>query len=444
MINFSQTTQFQIIDLRILTKKGPVSIQGIYEEINLFDSVLNPCMNGNIIIRDAVGLSDEFLFDGTEILKMKIGKNEDKLMIEKTFRIYKQSDRKPVNQNSEVYTLHFVSEEFLLSMQQKVSRYYKTTYAEAAVRIILDYLRVPTESLIGYFDKTKGVKKILVPNLSPLSALNWMCQRAIGEDNVPGFMFFENILGYNFVNISTLLGNKEIAQINFNPKNLDLFEGNEILGARHFEVIQQYNLMEKVHAGVYSGKFIGFDPKTRTILERPLSFNDHYSLYKSSNPSPTIGSVNNKLGSILTQVDSKQVFYPFGYFSRESEYIKNNDSESVSQEYDTENYMFQRSAIMSNLMDQRVKLVLPGNFGISSGFNVRLNIPKYGVKSKDGDNLDKSIYGNYLIVGTRHIIGYEKHETIIEAVTDSSNRSSRNEIYQSPQTSISSGSTLKI
>jgi hypothetical protein len=434
MINFSQTTQFQITDLRILTKKGSVSIQGIYEEINLFDSILNPCMSGNIIIRDAIGLSSEFLFDGTEILKIKIGKDEDELVTEKSFRIYKQSDRKPVNQNSEVYTLHFVSEEFLLSMQQKVSRYYETTYAEAAVRIILDYLKVPTEYLRGSFDKTKGVKKILVPNLSPFSALNWMCQRAIGEDNVPGFMFFENILGYNFVNISTLLKNKEITQINFNPKNLDLSKNNtEFLGARHFEVLQQYDLMKNVQSGVYSGKFVGFDPKTRTILERPFSFNDHYSLYKSSNPSPTIGSVNNKLGSSLTQFDSKQVFYPFGYFSRESKYIKENDPESVSQEYDTENYMFQRTAIMTNLMNQRVKLVLPGNFGISSGFNVLLNIPKYGIKSKEEDNLDKSIHGRYLIVGTRHIIGYEKHETIIEAVTDSSNRSSKNEIYQSTE-----------
>lgn len=438
MINFSQTTQFEIRDLKILTKKGPVSIQGIYEEINLFDSILNPCMSGNIIIRDAIGLSDNFLFDGTEILKIKIGKSEDELVIEKSFRIYKQSDRKSVNQNSEVYTLHFVSEEFLLSMQQKVSRYYKTTYAEAALRIILDYLMVPTESLVGSFDKTQGVKKILIPNLSPLSALNWICQRAVGEDNVPGFMFFENILGYNFVNISTLLKDKEIVQINFNPKNLG---GNsEFLGARSFEVIQQYDMMEKVHAGVYSGKFVGFDPKTRTILERPFSFNDWYSLYESSNPSPTLGAVNNKLGSSLTQVDSKQVFYPFGYFSRESKYIKENDPESVSQEHDTENYMFQRSAIIANLMNQRVKLVLPGNFGISSGFNVKLNIPKYGVKSRDEDNLDKSIHGNYLIVGTRHIIGYEKHETIIEAVTDSSNRSSKNEIYQT----LSSVSTLKI
>ena len=440
MIELTQSTQFNISDLTIITKRGAISVKGIYEEINLFDSLLNPCMSGSIIIRDAIGLSNDFLFDGTEILNLKIGKDGDKLATQKSFRLYKQTNRKPINQNSEMYTLHFVSEEFLLSMQQKVSRYYETTYSEAAVRIIIDYLKVPVNSLSGEFHKSKGVKNIVVPNLNPFSALNWMSQRAIGEDNVPGFVFFENILGYNFANISNLLAAEEITKINFNVKNLDLTKNNtitEFLGARSFEVIQQYDTIKNISSGVHSGKFIGFDPKTRTIIERPFTFNDHYSLYKRSNPSPTIGAINNKLGSSLTQFNSKQVFHNFNYFSRDSKFIKENDPESVSKEFDTENYVFQREAIFTNLMNQRVKLVVPGNFAISSGFNVYLNIPKYGFKSREEDNRDKTVYGKYLIVGTRHIIGYEKHETIFEAVTDSSNRSDKNELYQSsPQQKI--------
>lgn len=431
MIEITQSTQFIILDLVILTKKGPISIKGVYEEINLFDSLLNPCMSGNIIIRDAIGLSNEFLFDGTEILKLKIGKTDDAIVIQKSFRLYKQTNRKPVNQNSEVYTLHFVSEEFLLSIQQKVSRFFETTYAEAALRILVDYLKITS---MGEFHATKGVKNILIPNLNPISALNWICQRSIGEDNVPGFMFFENISGYNFANISTLLEAEQVTRINFNPKNLDFTRTNsvtEFLGARSFEVIQQYDTIQNINSGVHSGTFIGFDSTTRTILERPFSFNDHYSLYKSSNPSPTIGAINNQLGSSLTQFKSKQVFHTFNYFSRESNFIKENDSESISKEFDTENYVFQREAIFANLMNQRVKLVLPGNFGLSSGLNVYLDIPKYGFKSREEDNRDKTVYGKYLIVGTRHIIGYEKHETIIEAVTDSSNRSNKNELFQS-------------
>jgi hypothetical protein len=41
-------------------------------------------------------------------------------------------------------------------------------------------------------------------------------------------------------------------------------------------------------------------------------------------------------------------------------------------------------------------------------------------KSRDGDNEDPSLSGRYLIIASRQIIGYDKHETIIEIATTSS------------------------
>jgi hypothetical protein len=39
----------------------------------------------------------------------------------------------------------------------------------------------------------------------------------------------------------------------------------------------------------------------------------------------------------------------------------------------------------------------------------------------DNNNVDKSISGKYLVVGTRHMIRPEKHETICEISSDSTN-----------------------
>jgi hypothetical protein len=441
-LSLTHSTQYVIKGLSLSTKSGSFDIKGLFQEINLFDSLLTPCMSGTIVIQDSSNMSSNFLFDGTEFIKMQISKNEDEIAFQKVFRVFKQSERKSLNQNSEVYKLHFISEEYLLSCQQKVARYYNTTYAEAAVRILIDYLKVPISSMKGTFDNTLGIKKIVVPNLSPFDALQWLAKRSIGENKVPGFLFFENILGYNFANVSNLMDvNKYpvVAKINFNPKNLTRQISNPVtdfLGARHFEVIQQYDVIKKIKDGVYAGTFVGFDPITKTIFERPLSFNDHYSLYKSSNPSPTISDIQNDLGSSLYQDKSNIVYSRFGLFRQTSEYIKENDASSVNLEFDTENYKFQRKALFSNLMNQRVKLVMPGNFGLSSGLNVYLNVPKYGYKDTQEENVDKSLYGNYLISSVRHIIRYDKHETIFEAITDSSNRSDRNEMYRSSSSQV--------
>ena len=64
---------------------------------------------------------------------------------------------------------------------------------------------------------------------------------------------------------------------------------------------------------------------------------------------------------------------------------------------------------------------MPGNFNLTSGFNINLIAPNFGKREKGGDNEDETLSGKYIIVATRHIIGYEKHETIMEVASTSSN-----------------------
>jgi hypothetical protein len=60
---------------------------------------------------------------------------------------------------------------------------------------------------------------------------------------------------------------------------------------------------------------------------------------------------------------------------------------------------------------------MPGNFALFSGSIATLRVPKYSIKD-DSRNYDKTLSGDYIIVATRHIIQYDKHETIIELATD--------------------------
>ena len=94
-LNIGQTTQFQINKLAINSKFGAIDLSSIFEELNIFDSVLVPCMSGNILLKDAVGLSNKLRFDGSEYIEIDISKDKEfsGTNIKKTFRIYKQSDK---------------------------------------------------------------------------------------------------------------------------------------------------------------------------------------------------------------------------------------------------------------------------------------------------------------------------------------------------------------
>jgi len=423
-LNIQETTQYRITELLLVTKSGYIDIRDKFEELNIFDSMLNQTMSGNILIRDAIGLSEQLIFDGSEVLMVKIGKDEDELMMKKSFRIYKQSNRVPVNQSSEVYVLHFVSDEYIFSLQQKVQHYYNLTYSEAAVKIMNDYLGIKK---IGTYSSSSGVRNILVPSLEPLVALQWLATRAVDENQSPGFIFFENRMGFNFTNLSTLFSFPSLTRVNFSAKNISDNLGEEFTGARSFEVVTQNDFVRNTKSGVYAGKLIAFDPLTKTIQEKQHTFKEMYDNGEHANKNPNVSLIKNRGGLFQTQMyDSRIVTYPFFGNRRNSDFIKENDPTSVSLDEDTENYKFQREAIFQNLFSKRVKLVLPGNFNLSSGFCIDLDVPKRSVLADGENQFDSSLYGKYLIVATRHIIRPNMHEVIIEAVTDSSNFKDKN------------------
>lgn len=422
-MDISNSNQFKVNELVIVTKAGKIDITALYEELNIFDSVLMPVMSGNILVKDAVGLSSKLFFDGSESILIDISKfNNETASFKKAFRIYKQSDRTNVNQNSEVYVLHFVSDELIFSDQQKINQSYEETYSEIIKKILIDYLKVPENNLGGIYSDSFGIRNIVIPNLSPIEAIQWCTKRATDLNQSPNFLFFQNITGYNFASLSKLLTQPEILDVKFLTKNISGSSPvEEISGVKSFEVLSATNLIERTRAGVNAGTFIGFDPITRTISSKQIGYNDHYSGMKHGNETPNFTPIINRDGKENSiNFNSKKTLSIFGTARKFSEYIKKNDPTSISTNETTEDFIFQRKAIITNLMSKRLKIVMPGNFQLSSGFNVNVMAPIFGEREKNSDELDKSISGKYVIIASRHIIGFEKHETIIEVASSSS------------------------
>jgi len=423
-MNIQNSNQFKINELVIVTKAGKIDITSIYEEINIFDSIMMPVMSGNVLIVDAVGLSAGLLFDGSESILIDITKfNDDSIAgFKKAFRIYKQSDRNIITPNSEGYVLHFVSDELFFSDQQKINQSYEETYSEIIKKILINYLEVPVNNLKGIYSDSSGVRNVVIPNLSPIDAIQWCSKRAIDNNQSPNFMFFQNFTGYNFASLSKLLTQPEILDIKFLTKNLSTSSPlDEISGAKSFEVLSMTNLIERTRSGVNAGTFIGFDPITRTIETKLINYNDHYSNMKHGNDTANFTSIQNRDGKENSQnFNSRKSLSIFGAARKFSEYIKKNDPTSISTNESFEDFVFQRKAIIGNLMSKRLKIVMPGNFQLSSGFNVNVQAPIFGEKEKNNNEEDKSLSGKYIIIASRHVIGFEKHETIIEVASSSS------------------------
>jgi hypothetical protein len=414
--------QFKIKQISIMSKGGGVDVSPMYDEINVYDSLFMPMMSGNILITDTVGLSSTLRFDGSEVILIDIEKSPGFIPFTKSFRIYKQTDRKNVNQSTEKYVLHFISDEFVFSTQQKVNQSYQTTYSDVAKKILANYLKLENNHK-GIIEESLGIRKVVIPNLPPLEAIEWCAKRSVDNNNAPSFVFFSNIFGYNYVSLSTLIKNESILKINFDPKNLTNNDAlSEMSSARSYEILVQNDSIDRIRSGVNSGRFIGFDPITRSLGEKVITFDDHYGSVDHLNNTPNRPEIFNKDNTTnLSSVDSRKVLSIFGTNRKNSSYIKKYDSDSISKTEPYENFLFQRKAIFKNLIARRMKVVMPGNFQLTSGFNVEVLTSGFKSKSKNSENEEVTLNGKYLIVAARHTITHNKHETLIEIATDSTN-----------------------
>jgi hypothetical protein len=310
--NITQSTDFTINELQLITKMGVIDIRQMYEELNIFDGIFVPSRSGNIVIRDAQGLIERLLLDGSEFIKINIGKTKDMMLIDKSFRIYKLTDRKSSNETSEVYILHFVSDEFVFSEQQKINQACKGTYSQIAADIMGQYLSVDFEKYIGVFDSSVGDKEFIMPNLNPFDSINYCAKRAVDSNGSPNFLFFENANGFYFCSLSTVVSQPPMFKLNFDVKNTGQSIENDLFGVRKYEVLSQFDYIKSTQSGVYSGKFIGFDPLTRKIVVSEKTYLDQYRSNEHSNQNPSLTADKNKSGKYnFAMSDSRVVFYTF-------------------------------------------------------------------------------------------------------------------------------------
>ena len=92
------------------------------------------------------------------------------------------------------FSLCFISDVFLLNQQLKISQSYKNKTIQEIVEDIFksSFSKTKSEGSIDISEKTKGKYNLIIPNKSPLDAINWLCSNALRQDNDgSNFLFYE-------------------------------------------------------------------------------------------------------------------------------------------------------------------------------------------------------------------------------------------------------------
>ena len=209
--------------------------------------------------------------------------------------------------------------------------------------------------------------------------------------------------------------------INFDIKNVN-DKNHEFYGASNIRVISQSHLGKAIRDGIFGGTLIEFDGYSGYYNETTFGHNDMINQMSNKNSHGT--GLTNRQGIDLAKSYAARTITALSPVGRQTgavgDYLKSTDPSTANIVDDTNNWVYPRKSIISNLIQKRLRMTVAGNFMFSSGFNVDLKGFNLTMVSK-GDSKDVSTHGKYMIIAARHMIKPQVHHTILELASESTN-----------------------
>jgi hypothetical protein len=464
-----------IIDLQIdrcdiVSSVGSIDVKPITVELNYFEDIFSNCVSGNLLINDSSSYQNLYSWCGNEYLILSFNRPGNPNPIRKVLRIYSISNRELTNNNNENYVLNFCSEELLINQGIRISKSYKNFRISDIVKdIAFKYLKIdPNEFPDTHIERTFGNYDIVIPNLKPLQAINWLCSLAI-SDSLPKnresgatYMFWQTREGYFFRSILGILNNVGKSSEDFYPglagtgvywygtknANLDTIIGNKdksksILDDRQqiisYKSLNSFDSLDNIRKGVFCNKVITLDYVTRTYRDSSFDYKKYFDEYLKTNIQNYKGQYNSvsmlsnfqdRLGKTQNQYsDTILKITPTNSSQPTNKFVSEN--QGAVKDLNLEYTIPYRTAQLGLLSLNRFKLVIPGDPNISVGKIIKIKIPQMLLDAdKAIQFMDRFGSGLYLVTSVRHIINQNNDfKTVIEIRKDS---------YESDTTNINS------
>lgn len=398
--------------VKIIRPDGAVlDIKNLVVEFNYFEDLFSNAITGAVVVNDSNDLITFLSLTGNDYISFILEKPGLQCSIERVFKIYTVSERTLINDTNEGYFLHFCSEELMLSEQYRVSKSYKNHKVSQIVQDICEnYLNIGTSkslnNAIVAIEETKNTLNLVVPNLKPIEAINWLCNYAQSQSslNPSTFLFFQDNRGYNFKSIQTLCSGPVYKTYTYEPKNVvdDTDTEKYITNVLSYEIVEQFNSLNSLNRGVFSNRLVSIDLISQTYQETDFDYEQYSKTAKRLNQYGILPNSKNTLGDKPNQtpIGTLRVATSIQKTSLNPYVISKNQA---IKDIEIEKYVPQRLAEIGLIASQKVKLAIPGDPLMTVGKVINFNLLTVGIKSsEEGKPLDTYMSGKYLVTAVRH------------------------------------------
>jgi len=427
-----QFKDFFLEDLSISNFKGEsFNIAGMRGEIYLFEDIFAGPISGSIQIFDAMDLPHLLPFIGEERITIKFFKpgpseNEndstDGTVYERTFRVYNITDRMPIKENFQSYTIHFVSEEFFRNFFQVVQRgFISKRYSEMIQEVFEEMVQIERPIEI---EATKYEHNFVAGNLTPFQFFNCLAANSVSdEENGSAYVFFEDQEKFNFVSVGKLMKSEPVHTILYQPTNLpenqtptgaNYDTPNEIINVEVFQHNANINPVENIAFGMYGSSLFHIDPIRARFEKQEFKLSEQFENFVHIDNEPPFREELD----LLDKTDANIKFLVSYKDHDLQEHLTERDSNIRSDKF--EECVLQRNSQMLQMETVRITVKIPGDPKLTVGQVIEFGLPQQaGDVAKDRPKeLDDYLQGNYLITSLKHSIIDEKYTITMEIIKD--------------------------
>lgn len=417
-----------------------INIANLITDFDIYENLDKPYLTGEMIIVDTVGLIEKIDFQGFETLEIYITNTtlpEDYGTVKKLFAIEKITNAKKSNQNTDVLHLKLIEYHAFVSSVKNLSVSLKGKPNQIISDIGWNHLfkRVVFPEVHTTAEQQRKIK-LVVPNMHPLQAMEWISKHMTSHDGLPFFLYSTLCdTSLNLVNLGTMLkADPWNAKSPFiwsqGYRDFNNSTAYRYWGIQDYSQRNNHNLLKLIREGCVGARydFINTYFGRSVSLKYNIADDGMTNLAKSEVLSP--GQADFNFGSDYKIEGHKLQDHISRHVSvvSSSECMNDGNREylSINEEDSWGNYMQKinsrvfRNFLMKTPMEIQVagKHFLNGSNNYTLGRTIRILFlnSENDASGADDHRFDDKKSGDYIVYATRHMFKSERYDTRLYCV----------------------------
>lgn len=396
MDKYNNNAEYVLERLEIVTENKTYDLSSAMIELNLYESILNPFMSGDLMILDSDSFVSATSLGNHERIRLRFKTSGSTNIIDYTGVIYKVAPPGRVNEHTTGYVLNFVSATMIKNNKTVIKQGFNDTTANIVSRIHDLYLS-STKTLVK--KESRNMHHYIANKKKPIEVISDLARKSVSTTQENGYLYYENNQEQRYYPIEALY--KQSPTMVYKHKNAGIHENTKQREAEAFNAIQEYDILERPSAmsdtvhGLIGGTWTGFSLFEKKTVKTVYNPNKDYDPLKSLGKKLEDSRLDNSDDSYI------HIDYANVYGQPDISRIKTNIALLRSQSY-------------------QVRIVVNGNSAHKAGDVLDVTVPLWSRHDDTRSEIDK-LSGKFLITEIRHVLKndiYTQHIKIIKDATE--------------------------